>query len=76
MAFTKCKEIAEVQEAFAKLEELSRNYSQLIASGTNEDRAAAQKVWANMSASYWEIVLALVEANTQNSPAQFRPFQC
>ena len=72
MAFKKWQNVPEVQEAFGKLEELTAKYNQLIASGTNEDRAAAQKVWSNMSASYWEIVLALVDANTQNSPAQLK----
>ena len=72
MAFKKWQNVSEVQEAFGKLEELTAKYNQLTASGTNEDRAAAQKVWSNMSASYWEIVLALVDANTQNSPAQLK----
>ncbi|MBR6901892.1 MAG: hypothetical protein IKN30_07530, partial [Synergistaceae bacterium] len=70
MAFKKWKDVTEVQEAYGKLEESARKYFQLISSDDKDARAQAQKVWSNMSASYWEIVFALVEANTQKSPAK------
>ena len=70
MAFNKWKDVPEIQEAFDKLENSSRKYFQLIESGSSDDRVQAQKVWANMSSSYWEILFALVDAQTQKSPDQ------
>ena len=70
MAFSKWKDTPEVQEAVAKLETSARKYYQLIESGSSEDRTAAQKVWNEMASSYWEILFAIVDANTKNAPAQ------
>ncbi len=70
MAFSKWKDVPEVQEAVKKLEGTSGKYFQLLESGTSDDRVQAQKVWNDMAASYWEILFAIVDANTKNSPAQ------
>ena len=70
MAFSKLKNVPEVQEAVAKLEVSAQKYSQLLESGTSEDKTAAQKVWQEMAPSYWEILFAIIDANTKNSPAQ------
>lgn len=70
MAFKRWKDNPEVQDAYGKLEDQLRKYYQLASSEKKEDRPQAQKVWANMSSSYWEIVLALVDAQTQTNPAK------
>ncbi|MBR0252417.1 MAG: hypothetical protein IJQ57_03595 [Synergistaceae bacterium] len=70
MAFKKWKDVPEVTEAVSKLEDYSQKYNSLISTGSNDDRAAAQKIWANMSSSYWEILFALVDAQTKTNPAK------
>ena len=70
MAFKKWKDIPEITEAVSKLEEYSSKYNSLIQSGSNDDRAEAQKVWSNMSSSYWEILFAIVEAQAKTNPAK------
>ena len=70
MTFKRWKDVPEVNEALGKLEDYSRKYNQLLATGSNEDKAAAQKVWANMSSSYWEVLFAIVDAQTKTNPAK------
>ena len=68
MAFEKFKDIPEVNEAVRKLEDLSAKYSDLISSGSNDDRSQAQKIWSEMSSSYWEILFAIIDAKIKNMP--------
>jgi len=72
MAFSKWKDVPEVQEAVGKLENSARKYFELLDSGDKDDRSQAQKVWHEMASSYWEILFALVDANTKNAPAQLK----
>ncbi len=69
MAFRKWKDSPEVQDAVSKLEESARRYSTLLTENTTDSKAQALKLWSSMSASYWEITLALVDANTKSMPA-------
>ena len=68
MAFKKWQNIPELQEAVSKLENSSRKYSSLIAENSTDSKAQARKLWAAMSSSYWDILLALVDAKTQTMP--------
>ncbi len=68
MAFKKWKDVPEVVEAVTKLDDAAYQYFRLLETGTNEDRAQAQKVWANMSSSYWEILFAIIDAQTKSMP--------
>ncbi|MBQ7221798.1 MAG: hypothetical protein IJS28_12570 [Synergistaceae bacterium] len=70
MAFTRWKDNAELQDAVSKLESSARRYSQFIAEGSTDSKAQARKLWADMSSSYWDILLALVDAKTQSMPAK------
>ena len=70
MAFKRWQNVPEVQDAAAKLEDNSRKYSALLATGKTDDKIAAQKLWQVMSSSYWDILLALVDAQTKTLPAQ------
>ncbi len=70
MAFSKWKDIPEVQEAAAKLETSAQKYFELLESGEKDSKSQAQKVWQEMAPSYWEILFALVDANTKSNPAQ------
>lgn len=69
MAFKKWKDSPEIQEAVSKLTDSARRFSALNAENTSESKSQALKLWSSMSASYWEITLALVDANTKSMPA-------
>ena len=69
MAFKKWQNVPEIQDAAAKLTESAGRYSVLLAENTSESKSQAIKLWSSMSASYWEITLALVDANTKSMPA-------
>ena len=70
MAFSKWKNVPEIQEAVGKLKTRTEKYFSLFNSDSSEDRVKAQTVWSDMAASYWEILFALVDAKTQNNPEQ------
>ncbi len=69
MAFKRWQNVPEVQDVAAKLIDSARNYSALIAENTTESKSQAQKLWLSMSASYWDMLFALVDAQTKTMPA-------
>ena len=69
MSFKRRQNVPEVQDAVAKLTESARKYSELLAENTTDSKIQAQKLWAEMSSSYWEILFAIVDAQTQAMPA-------
>ena len=69
MSFKRWQNVPEVQDATAKLTDSARNYAALLAENTTESKSQAQKLWQSMSASYWDILFALVEAQTKSMPA-------
>ena len=70
MAFSKWKNVPEIQEAVGKLKTRSGKYFSLFNSDSSEDRVKAQTIWSDMAASYWEILFALIDVKTQNYPEQ------
>ena len=68
MAFKRWQNVPEVQDATAKLYDYSRKYSSLLAENTTDSKAEARKLWGVMSSSYWDILFALVDAQTQTMP--------
>ena len=68
MAFKKWKDNPQIQEASSKLEESARKYKALLAENTTDSKSQAQKLWAAMSSSYWEILFALIDAKTKDIP--------
>ena len=68
MSFTRWKDNPEIQDAAAKLAASAQKYSALLAENTTDSKSQAQKLWASMSSSYWDIVFALVDAQTKTMP--------
>ena len=68
MSFKRWQNVPEVQEATSKLSDSARRYAALLAENSADSKAQAQKLWAEMSSSYWEILFALVDAQTQDMP--------
>ena len=66
--FTRWKGVPEVAQAVEKLDNAAYKYKKLLATGKTDDKIQANKLWQGMASSYWEIVLALVDAQTKSSP--------
>ena len=69
MAFKKWEKVPEVNQEVDKLSAQAQKYSELLATKTTADKIAAQKIWQSMAGSYWDILFAIVEANTKMNPA-------
>ncbi|MBR0251570.1 MAG: hypothetical protein IJQ77_10865, partial [Synergistaceae bacterium] len=69
MAFKKWANVPEVMQEAEKLSALAGQYNALLATKKTEDKIAAQKIWQSMASSYWDILFALVDANTKSNPA-------
>ena len=67
--FKRWENIPEVVQAFEKLDDRAFKYTKLIASGKSDDRVQAQKIWNDMSSSYWELLFTILEAQTKNNPS-------
>ena len=70
MAFKRWQNVPEVQDEVSKLDSNARKYFSLLSTGTTDDKVAAQKLWGIMSSSYWDILFAIVDAQTKSMPAQ------
>ncbi|MBQ3653136.1 MAG: hypothetical protein II954_01815 [Synergistaceae bacterium] len=68
MAFKRWQNVPEVQQEVSKLEDYSRKHRALLSEGSTDSKIQAQKLWSVMSSSYWDILLALVDAQTQANP--------
>ena len=66
--FKRWENIPEVSQAFEKLDDRAFKYKKLISTGKSEDRTEAQRIWNDMSGSYWELLFAILEAQTKNNP--------
>ncbi|MBR1672824.1 MAG: hypothetical protein IJ702_07845 [Fretibacterium sp.] len=62
--FPRWKAVPAVQQAIARLKEQIGKRARLLATGKADDRVQAKKVWALMSNSYWDILFALLDAQT------------
>ena len=69
VGFKRWKGVPEVSQAVEKLDNAAYKYKKLLASGKTDDKIQANKLWQGMASSYWEIVLALVDAQTKSNPA-------
>ena len=70
MAFKRWQNVPEVQDEVAKLSDNAQKYFSLLSTGKTDDKIQAQKLWQVMSSSYWDILFAIVDAQTKSLPQQ------
>ncbi len=70
MAFKKWANVLEVMQEVEKLSAQAEKYNSLLSTKKTDDKIAAQKIWQNMASSYWDVLFALIEANTKSNPAK------
>ena len=68
MSFKRWQNVPEVQDSVSKLQASARKYTVLAAEKTPDSKSQALKLWQSMSSSYWEILFALIDAQTQSMP--------
>lgn len=68
MAFKRWQNVPTVQDEVAKLDSNAKHYFSLLSTGKTEDKIAAQKLWQVMSSSYWDILFAILDAQTKAMP--------
>ncbi|MBQ7155643.1 MAG: hypothetical protein IJR85_08845 [Synergistaceae bacterium] len=70
MAFKRWHNVPEVQDEVAKLTDNAQKYFSLLSTGKTDDKIQAQKLWQVMSSSYWDILFAIIDAQTKALPAK------
>lgn len=70
LLFPRWKGDPELDQAVAVMMDLAAQHARLAGSKVNEDRVQAQKLWTKLSGSYWEVLFALLDAQTKKLPPQ------
>ncbi|MDR2175199.1 MAG: hypothetical protein LBO82_04595 [Synergistaceae bacterium] len=68
--FQRWKDVAEIDKIAQEAEKIARGYRIYASSGKSEDRAAARKTWQQLSEKYWDLLFALVDAQTESFPSE------
>ncbi|MCL2009665.1 MAG: hypothetical protein FWG71_03855 [Synergistaceae bacterium] len=66
--FQRWKDNAEVANAAAEAAKIGDKYLQYASSDKNEDKIQARKLWKQLSDKYWDILFAVVDAQTESFP--------
>ncbi|MBR1672317.1 MAG: hypothetical protein IJ702_05275, partial [Fretibacterium sp.] len=62
--FPRWKDVPAVAGARSKAKDLAGQHARLLASDKPDGRAQAQKVWTSLASVYWELLFALLDAQT------------
>ena len=68
MCFERWRDNQPLQEATEKFSAAAKNFLAVRDSAETDDRIAARKLWQNLSAQYWDVLSALVDAHTEDIP--------
>ncbi|MDR3230509.1 MAG: hypothetical protein LBT65_03645 [Synergistaceae bacterium] len=68
IVFRRWVEVPDVVRTGEEMEKISGRYLEYVASGKNEDKSKARKEWKQLSDKYWDLVGALVDAQTESFP--------
>ena len=66
--FKRWQNVGDVAKISEDLEKIAARYLQYSDSGKSEDKAQARKYWQQMSDKYWDLLFALVDAQTESNP--------
>ena len=66
--FPRWMDVPEVAQASETMSRLIRQHGELANSKETEDRAQARKIWTKLSSAWWDVLFALLEAQTQSLP--------
>ena len=66
--FKRWKDTPEVVSVTGEIVKIGDKYLQYASSDKNEDKTQARKTWQQLSAKYWDLLLAIVDAQTESFP--------
>lgn len=67
--FKRWKNAPDVVKVTEELEKIAARYLQYASSDKSEDKAQTRKLWQQLSDKYWDLLFALVDAQTESFPA-------
>ncbi|MDR2527679.1 MAG: hypothetical protein LBD04_01490 [Synergistaceae bacterium] len=67
--FSRWKNVPEVVKTAEEIGAAADRYLRIAASDTPEDKVQARKLWMQLSDKYWDMLYALVDAQTESFPA-------
>lgn len=68
IVFPRWRDVPEIERMTAGMEELAERHARLAESGRAEDRSEARKLHARLSDGYWDLLFALLDAQTTALP--------
>ena len=68
--FKRWKDVPEVVGIAEEMGNIAEKYIRYAASEKNEDKAQARKTWVQFSDKYWDLLFAIVDAQTEPFPKQ------
>jgi hypothetical protein len=68
--FQRWKNIAEIDKIAEETEKIANKYMEYASPGKNEDKVLARKAWQQLSEKYWDLLYAIVDAQTESFPAE------
>lgn len=66
--FSRWKNIAEVNDTVADFQKIAERYLKLEKSKDSNDRTLARKAWMDISSKYWDVLFAIIDAQTESMP--------
>jgi len=66
--FKRWKDSAEVASAAGEIAKTGDSYLRYASSDKNDDRIQARKIWKQLSDKYWDLLFAIVDAQTESFP--------
>jgi hypothetical protein len=70
LKFQRWKDVAEIDKITEEIEKLAEKHQVYFSSGKNDDKTLARKIWQQLSDKYWDLLFAIVDAQTQSFPAR------
>ncbi|MDR1649498.1 MAG: hypothetical protein LBR71_04490 [Synergistaceae bacterium] len=68
--FQRWKDVAEIDQITEEIEKLFAKHQGYVSSSKNDDKALARKTWQQLSDKYWDLLFAIVDAQTESFPAE------
>lgn len=69
IGFKRWQNVPEVVKLTEELDKIADKHSQYAASAKAEDKSQARKLWQQLSDKYWDLLFALVDAQTEAFPS-------
>jgi hypothetical protein len=70
IGFQRWKDVVEIDKVTEEIGRIADQYLRYTSSGKNEDKSMARKAWQQLSEKYWDLLFAILDAQTEPFPAE------